>query len=130
MVVGGLPIARFDHAEAIAAMALDMQIAINHFQAKKGEQFQIRIGINTGQVVAGVIGTKKFIYDLWGDAVNIASRMESTGLPGSIEITEATYERLKDKYLFEKRGQIAVKGKGQMITYLLTGQIANEITYS
>ncbi|MCL1470949.1 adenylate/guanylate cyclase domain-containing protein [Argonema antarcticum] len=120
MVVGGLPIARFDHAEAIAAMALDMQIAINHFQAKKGEQFQIRIGINTGQVVAGVIGTKKFIYDLWGDAVNIASRMESTGLPGSIQITEATYERLKDKYLFEKRGPIVIKGKGQMITYLLT----------
>ncbi|MBD2183062.1 adenylate/guanylate cyclase domain-containing protein [Aerosakkonema funiforme] len=123
MVVGGLPIERNDHAEAIAEMALDMQAAINRFQIEKGEQFQIRIGINTGQVIAGVIGMKKFIYDLWGDAVNVASRMESSGIPGSIQVTEATYILLKDKYVFKKRGSISVKGKGQMVTYLLTNKL-------
>lgn len=119
MVVGGLPLAKPDHAEVIAQMSLDMQGAIRHFQAKYGEDFQIRIGINTGSVVAGVIGVKKFIYDLWGDAVNVASRMESSGLPGKIQVTEATYQRLKDKYKFEKRGQVTVKGKGEMTTYWL-----------
>lgn len=121
MVVGGLPIAKQDHAESIAQMALDMQIAIAQFQAKYNEQLQIRIGINTGSVVAGVIGMKKFIYDLWGDAVNVASRMESSGLPDKIQVTEATYERLKEQYEFEKRGQIAVKGKGEITSYWLVG---------
>ena len=119
MVVGGLPVAMPNHAEAIADMALDMQRAINQFQANIGESFQIRIGINTGSVVAGVIGIKKFIYDLWGDAVNVASRMESSGIPGKIQVTEETYERLKDKFVFEERGAIAVKGKGEMSTYWL-----------
>jgi PAS domain S-box-containing protein len=122
MVVGGLPVAKDDHAESVAAMALDMQSSINRFQAKKNEQFQIRIGINTGQVVAGVIGIKKFIYDLWGDTVNVASRMESSGVPGNIQVTATTYERLRDKYLFEERGAIEVKGKGRMVTYWLTGR--------
>jgi class 3 adenylate cyclase/CheY-like chemotaxis protein len=121
MVVGGLPMPMVNHAEAIAQMALDMQQAINCFQTPKGEPFQIRIGINTGSVVAGVIGRKKFIYDLWGDAVNVASRMESSGVPGRIQVTAATYERLKDKYLFEERGATFVKGKGDMMTYWLTG---------
>ncbi len=120
MVVGGLPIPKPDHAEAVAQMALDMQKAIAHFQAKYSEQLQIRIGINTGSVVAGVIGTKKFIYDLWGDAVNVASRMESSGVPGKIQVTEATYERL-ERYEFEQRGQVAVKGRGEMTTYWLVG---------
>jgi len=121
MVVGGLPIPMVNHAEAIAQMALDMQQSVTRFQTDNGEPFQIRIGINTGSVVAGVIGRKKFIYDLWGDAVNVASRMESSGLPGRIQVTAATYERLKDKYLFEERGPTFVKGKGEMITYWLTG---------
>jgi class 3 adenylate cyclase len=103
-------------------MALDMQRAIARFRRVDGKPFYLRIGINTGSVVAGVIGIKKFIYDLWGDAVNVASRMESQGLPGGIQVTAATYERLKDKYLLEKRGAITIKGKGEMITYWLTGR--------
>ncbi|MCL1468256.1 adenylate/guanylate cyclase domain-containing protein [Argonema galeatum] len=122
MVVGGLPVPRDGHAEAIAEMALDMQASINRFRYEKNELLQIRIGINTGQVVAGVIGIKKFIYDLWGDTVNVASRMESSGLPGNIQITSSTYELLQDKYLFEKRGTIKVKGKGEMTTYFLLGR--------
>lgn len=126
MVAGGLPVPRDDSVEAIANMALDMQVAIADFQAylakQKNEQFQIRIGINTGPVVAGVIGTKKFIYDLWGDTVNVASRMESSGKPGKIQVTAATYELLKNKFIFETRGEINVKGKGKMMAYWLTGR--------
>jgi PAS domain S-box-containing protein len=122
MVVGGLPAARPDHAEAIAEMALAMQREISNFKrGDDGTAFQLRIGINTGSVVAGVIGIRKFIYDLWGDAVNLASRMESHGLAGSIQVTEATYELLKDKYSFCHRGKIFIKGRGEMTTYLLGG---------
>ena len=119
MVVGGLPTPKADHAEAIAEMALEMQQVITHIKRDDGKPFDLRIGINTGPVVAGVIGMKKFAYDLWGDAVNVASRMESHGVAGSIQVTEATYERLKDRYVFERRGAIEVKGKGEMITYWL-----------
>ncbi|MBD2181701.1 adenylate/guanylate cyclase domain-containing protein [Aerosakkonema funiforme] len=122
MVVGGLPVPRSDHAIAIAEMALDMQAALIQFSASTGKPFRMRIGINTGSVVAGVIGTKKFIYDLWGDTVNIASRMESHSLPGQIQVTEATYSALRDRYLFEQRGEILVKGKGNMTTYFLVGR--------
>ncbi|HLO46967.1 MAG TPA: adenylate/guanylate cyclase domain-containing protein [Kamptonema sp.] len=125
MVAGGLPVPMEDHANAVAQMALAMQGAIARFQAEKGEPFQIRIGINTGAVVAGVIGIKKFIYDLWGNTVNVASRMESQGMPGRIQVTTTTYERLKDKYLFEERGAIAIKGKGEMNTYWLLGKKVN-----
>jgi adenylate cyclase len=122
MVVGGLPTPRADHAEAIAEMAIDMLHEIRHISLEQGEAFSIRIGINTGPVVAGVIGLKKFIYDLWGDTVNIASRMESHGITGCIQVTAETYERLKDKYIFQRRGAIQVKGKGYMTTYLLTSR--------
>lgn len=119
MVVGGLPIPRPDHAEAIAAMALDMQDAIADFNAQNKSDLTMRIGINTGAAIAGVIGTKKFIYDLWGDAVNTAYRMESHGIPGEIQVTESTYNLLKNKYSFQPRGKIHIKGKGKMTTYLL-----------
>lgn len=122
MVVGGLPTPRPDHACAVAEMALEMRREIARFRLDDGEPFNLRIGINTGPVVAGVIGTKKFTYDLWGDTVNVASRMESMAAAGGIQVTAATYELLKDKYLFEQRGAISVKGKGPMITYWLTGR--------
>lgn len=122
MVVGGLPTTRPDHAEAIAEMALDMQQKITRFKGLNGEPFRLRIGINTGPVIAGVIGTKKFTYDLWGDTVNVASRMESHGVAGCIQVTPTTYERLKDKYVFEERGVTHIKGKGDMITYWLMGR--------
>lgn len=119
MVVGGLPLPRPDHADAIAEMALDMQSAIAQLNQATGESFALRIGINTGAVVAGVIGTRKFTYDLWGDTVNIASRMESQGIPGFIQTTRETYERLRDRYIFEERGIIEVRGRGVMTTYWL-----------
>lgn len=122
MVVGGLPVPRPDHAPAIADMALDMQEAITQFNHKTSESISIRIGISTGPVVAGVIGTKKFIYDLWGDTVNTASRMESHGIPGCIQVTEATYDHLQQDYILEQRGTIRVKGKGEMLTYILKGK--------
>ncbi|NJS10093.1 MAG: guanylate cyclase [Microcoleus sp. CSU_2_2] len=122
MVVGGLPTPRPDHTEAIANMAIDMLREIRLLSLDYSEPFSIRIGISTGPVVAGVIGLRKFIYDLWGDTVNIASRMESHGITGCIQVTAETYEILKDKYTFQKRGAIQVKGKGYMTTYLLIGR--------
>lgn len=122
MVVGGLPMPRPDHAQAIAQMALDMIDATNQLKTNHGEKIAMRIGISTGSVEAGVIGTKKFSYDLWGDTVNTASRMESHGIPGRIQVTTSTYECLANDFLFENRGMIPVKGKGEMLTYLLMGK--------
>lgn len=127
MVAGGLPTPRPDHAEAIAEMALDMLEALNQFNSVWGEELQLRIGINSGPVVAGVIGTKKFTYDLWGDAVNTASRMESHGLVGQIQVSSDTYELLRHKYVLAERGMINIKGKGDMMTYLLIGRKEEKI---
>ncbi len=122
MVVGGLPTPRDDHGEAIALLALEMQAALTQFNLKIGESFQLRIGMHSGSVVAGIIGISKFSYDLWGDTVNVASRMESNGESGKIQVTAATYERLKDMFVFEERGMVEVKGKGKMLTYWLLDQ--------
>ena len=121
MVAGGLPDPRSDHAEAIAALAVEMQDAFDRICRRLELDLAIRIGIDTGPVVAGVIGRRKFIYDLWGDTVNTASRMESHGLAGRIQVSEATYERLRGRYRFERRGGVAIKGKGVIDTYLLVG---------
>lgn len=128
MVVGGLPERKPNHLEAIADMALAMQAAMPKFHTPKltelqGEQnLQIRIGISTGSVVAGVIGSKKFSYDLWGDTVNVASRMEAQGEPGKIQITANAREILGDRYYFSEERTISVKGKGEMTTYWLLGK--------
>lgn len=122
MAAGGLPVARPDHAEAVALMALDMQQAMDQFLRPDGRPFRLRIGINTGSVIAGVIGIRKFAYDLWGDTVNVASRMETTGYPGRIQVTPEVYARLKLRFVFESRGAIAVKGRGQMESYWLIRQ--------
>lgn len=123
MVVAGLPDFREDHASVLADMAIDMQDAVDDFNRDRDLELQIRVGINSGPVVAGVIGQKKFIYDLWGDTVNTASRMESHGVPGRIQITEATRQLLPADYPTEERGMISVKGKGKVRSYfLLRGQ--------
>ncbi|WP_293156238.1 MULTISPECIES: adenylate/guanylate cyclase domain-containing protein [unclassified Microcoleus] len=122
MVVGGLPEPQENHAEAIAQMALDMQAALASFNLKHNQTFSLRIGINIGGVVAGVIGLTKFSYDLWGDTVNVAHRMESNGIPGEIQVTAAVYERLKDYFSLKMRGAVEIKGKGEMMTYLLLGR--------
>ena len=118
MAAAGVPRPRADHAHAAAELALRIR---DHAAAYDfgGNRITLRIGINSGPVVAGIIGVRKFAYDLWGDAVNTASRMESSGLAGAIQITEATHELIKDDFVCEPRGVIDVKGKGSMATYLL-----------
>jgi class 3 adenylate cyclase len=127
MVAAGLPEPRADHAEAMAEMALEMQADLARLGESLGLDLAIRVGLDTGSVIAGVIGRHKFIYDLWGDTVNTASRMESSGLPGRIQVTAATYERLRTRYRFEERGEIDIKGKGRMAAYLLVGRRTDEI---
>jgi class 3 adenylate cyclase len=122
MVAGGLPEPRPDHAQAVADLALSMRMEMARRIDTGGQPLQARIGIDTGPVVAGVIGADKFSYDLWGDTVNTASRMESTGVPGCIQVTERTYRRLRDGYRFERRGVVPVKGKGEMVTWFLIGR--------
>jgi class 3 adenylate cyclase len=122
MVAGGLPDPRPDHAEAVVEMALAMRDEVARRTDPGGQPLAVRIGIDTGPVVAGVIGTSKFSYDLWGDTVNTASRMESQGVAGCIQVTARTYERLRDGYRFERRGPVQIKGKGAMVTYFLVGR--------
>ena len=119
MVASGVPRTRPDHAHALAAMALDMNSYICNRASSVGVPLQFRIGMNSGPVVAGVIGQKKFHYDIWGDTVNTASRMESHGVPGKIQITQATYELIKDGFVCTPRGMIDVKGIGEMETWFL-----------
>lgn len=119
MVVGGVPTPRADHAEAVAAMALDMRANFSGRKSMSGRLLSVRIGIHTGPVVAGVIGHKKFIYDLWGDTVNLASRMETHSLPGQIQVSPETYQLLKGRFTFEARGPMTIKGRGEMTPYFL-----------
>jgi PAS domain S-box-containing protein len=119
MMAGGVPNRQEDHAERIARAALEMRAELSKINDQRGQNFRIRVGIHSGPLVAGVIGTKKYVYDLWGDTVNVASRMESTGLPGEIQVSESTYRLLASQFTFEDRGLISVKGKGEVKTYLL-----------
>ncbi|MFC3106464.1 adenylate/guanylate cyclase domain-containing protein [Undibacterium arcticum] len=122
MAAAGLPVPAADHAVRAAHMALDMIDALARFNQRNGYSLQVRIGINSGAVVAGVIGKRKFIYDLWSDAVNTASRMESHGVAGRVQVTEATRRRLGEPFLFEERGTIYAKGMGELHTWFLAGR--------
>ncbi len=125
MVAAGLPEPRADHARAVADFALEMLAALAKHDASG--RLRMRVGINSGPVVAGVIGRKKFIYDLWGDSVNTASRMESHGLPGEIQVSHSTRELLRDTHALEARGVVEVKGKGAMEVFLLKGRLAEQV---
>ena len=125
MVVAGLPLADPDPDTTISQLALDMTDVVSDFKdPTTGEPVQIRIGINSGAVVAGVIGNRKFAYDLWGDAVNVAARMEATGEIGKIQVPDTFAASLKDRFAFEPRGEVEIKGKGKMQTSFLTGRTA------
>jgi class 3 adenylate cyclase len=122
MLAGGIPLHRADHAQAVADIALEMIQTLASLNAEKGTHLRVRIGINTGPIVAGVIGKRKFTYDLWGDTVNLASRMESSGVPGLVHVSESTFEALKTEFDLEERGITQVKGIGEVRTYFLKGR--------
>jgi class 3 adenylate cyclase len=120
--VAGVPIARADHARCAARLALEMLSFVHTRKAGGARCLDFRIGLNSGPVIGGVIGRDKFVFDIWGDAVNLASRMESTGVPGRIQIGPATYELLKDDFEFEARGSVPVKGRGETETWFMIGE--------
>jgi adenylate cyclase len=122
MVVSGVPQPRADHVEALACLALDMADAVSDLKDPQGRDVPLRIGIAAGPVVAGVVGARKFFYDVWGDAVNVASRMETTDVEGRIQVPQNVYERLNHSFVLEKRGAVDVKGKGLMQTWYLVGR--------
>jgi guanylate cyclase len=122
MVAAGVPAPRPDHAHALAAAALEMMAFLQRWDYPRAAEINFRMGMNSGPVLAGVIGRKKFSYDVWGDPVNVASRMESHGEPGRIQVSADSYALLKDDFLFEPRGTITIKGKGEMETWYLVGR--------
>jgi adenylate cyclase len=122
MVVSGVPQPRPDHVEALAALALDMAEAAGLLKDSRGDALPLRIGLASGPVVAGVVGSRRFFYDVWGDAVNVASRMETTDSIGRIQVPEEVYRRLKDDFVLQERGVVEVKGKGLMRTWYLIGR--------
>ncbi|MDA0797552.1 MAG: adenylate/guanylate cyclase domain-containing protein [Chloroflexi bacterium] len=122
MVGSGVPVAREDHAPALVACALDLIQASANIPARNGQRLEFRFGINSGPVVAGIVGTSKFHYDLWGDAVNVASRMESTGEVGKVHISQSTFDLVEADFTCTSRGVIPVKGKGEMQTWFVEGR--------
>ncbi|MGA8330951.1 MAG: adenylate/guanylate cyclase domain-containing protein [Mycobacterium sp.] len=122
MVVSGVPEPRADHVEALASFALDMADAASRLRDSRGNPLPLRIGLASGPVVAGVVGSRRFFYDVWGDAVNVASRMESTDSVGRIQVPEDVYRRLRNHFLLQERGVVEVKGKGLMRTWYLVGR--------
>jgi class 3 adenylate cyclase len=122
MLAGGLPEPRRDHAHAVADMALAMLEAVRRASCDVPTPLQIRIGIHSGDVVAGIIGTHKFVYDIWGDAVNIASRMESHGMPNCIQVSAATHRHIHDCFRLEPHGTVDIKGRGPIETFILLGR--------
>ncbi len=122
MVVGGLPDPDTRHAERVARFSLDMLEVVRQYRRDHDYPIELRVGVSSGDAVAGVIGKKKFVYDLWGDSVNTASRMESHGLPGRVQVTESTYQLIRDRFSFEERGAIDVKGLGSVRSYLLLAE--------
>lgn len=122
MVVSGVPEPRPDHVEALACLALDMAETVADLRDPNGREVPLRIGLASGPVVAGVVGARKFFYDVWGDAVNVAARMETTDVEGRIQVPQNVYERLQDTFLLEERGDVDVKGKGVMHTWYLVGR--------